>query len=342
MADIFLSYAREDEARIQPLISAFTKEGWSVFWDRHIPAGQTWRSHIGQALGDAKCVIVAWTRFSVVSSWVSEEADVGRQRGVLVPILLDTVEVPIGFRSIQVANLTEWAPGQNSPRFEQLLDDINALMAASPIANTASYQSEPGQDKQELPDRSVPRAKKSRQRSIVYAFITVILILVLGGGYWKYERGSSDIQAGAIPVYQVHDNKRLQFSISYPVNLLSLHGEAADGLSQRFVSRDGRALLILSGAPGRSTADLPELYLRQSLGANPEKPTRVVTYKIKKENWFVVSGFEQSRIWYEKTIGSSNTVVSFRLEYEESQRQLFDLVAGTMAKSFAVLPASQD
>ena len=174
MADIFLSYAREDEARIQPLISAFTKEGWSVFWDRHIPAGQTWRSHIGQALGDAKCVIVAWTRFSVVSSWVSEEADVGRQRGVLVPILLDTVEVPIGFRSIQVANLTEWAPGQNSPRFEQLLDDINALMAASPIANTASYQSEPGQDKQELPDRSVPRAKKSRQRSIVYAFITVI------------------------------------------------------------------------------------------------------------------------------------------------------------------------
>lgn len=342
MADIFLSYAREDEARVQPLISALTKAGWSVFWDRHIPAGQTWRSHIGRALADAKCVIVAWTRFSIDSSWVSEEADVGRQRGVLVPVLLDSVEVPIGFRSIQVANLTEWAPGQHSPRFEQLLDDISALIATAPTAQTTNQHTEPGQVKQELSDRPVLRRKNSRQRSLVYAFISFFLILVSAAGYWKYGRSDSDIQAGAIPVYQVHYNKRLRFSISYPVNLLSLHGESADGLSQRFVSRDGRVLLILSGAPGRSTVDLAELYARRSLADTPEKPTRVVTYKVKKDDWFVVSGYEQSRIWYEKAIGSSNTVVSFRLEYEESQRQLFDLVAGTMAKSFALLPASQE
>ena len=52
MSDIFISYAREDEARIQKLVRALEQRGLSVFWDRNIPAGQTWRSHIGKALSD--------------------------------------------------------------------------------------------------------------------------------------------------------------------------------------------------------------------------------------------------------------------------------------------------
>src|SRR5215471_16855523 len=105
MADLFISYAREDEARIRPFAYALEQQGWSVFWDRHIPAGQTWRSHIGQALIDARCVIVAWSRYSITSRWVAEEADEGLKHGMLVPVLLDSVEPPIGFRSIQAADL---------------------------------------------------------------------------------------------------------------------------------------------------------------------------------------------------------------------------------------------
>ena len=41
MGDIFISYAREDRNRIKPLAEALEKQGWSVFWDRTIPAGQT-------------------------------------------------------------------------------------------------------------------------------------------------------------------------------------------------------------------------------------------------------------------------------------------------------------
>jgi hypothetical protein len=37
MADIFLSYAREDESRVQPLADVLAQHGWSVFWDRRIP-----------------------------------------------------------------------------------------------------------------------------------------------------------------------------------------------------------------------------------------------------------------------------------------------------------------
>jgi TIR domain-containing protein len=132
MADIFISYAREDEVRIQPLVRVLETRAWSIFWDRQIPAGQTWRSYIGKALGDARCVIVAWSRDSIVSDWVSEEADVGKKRGILIPVLLDAVEPPIGFRSIQAADLTDWQSDRLSPHFEKLLHEIRGVLQATP------------------------------------------------------------------------------------------------------------------------------------------------------------------------------------------------------------------
>ena len=63
--DIFLSYAREDQVRVASVMMALEAHGWSVFWDRRIPAGQTWRSHMGQALDQARCVVVVWSEHSI-------------------------------------------------------------------------------------------------------------------------------------------------------------------------------------------------------------------------------------------------------------------------------------
>ena len=130
MADIFLSYAREDEERIKILVSALEEEGWSVFWDRRIPAGKTWQNYIGQALEEARCMIVAWSLHSVDSDWVVEEANEAKRRGLLIPILLDPVEPPLGFRGIQAADLTDWKPGTSSAHFYQLAQDIAGLIGA--------------------------------------------------------------------------------------------------------------------------------------------------------------------------------------------------------------------
>ena len=70
MPDIFFSYAHEDLERIRPIVAALESQGWTVFWDRRIPAGQTWRSYIGKALDEGKCMIVAWSRDSINSDWV--------------------------------------------------------------------------------------------------------------------------------------------------------------------------------------------------------------------------------------------------------------------------------
>jgi hypothetical protein len=100
MSNIFISYASEDLERVRPLAQALQAQGWSVFWDRTIPPGKTWRQVIGKALDEARCVLVVWSRAAIDSTWVQEEADHGREEGMLVPASIDDVRPPLGFRAI--------------------------------------------------------------------------------------------------------------------------------------------------------------------------------------------------------------------------------------------------
>lgn len=136
--DIFFSYAREDEARIAALAMAIEKRGWAVFWDRRIPAGQTWRSYLGVALTQARCVVVAWSEQSIKSQFVIDEADDGMERGILVPILLDAVRPPLGFRGIHAADLSVWSPKHPSSAFDSFLNDLEVALKANQQKDTAN------------------------------------------------------------------------------------------------------------------------------------------------------------------------------------------------------------
>ena len=94
MSDIFINYANEDRERAEVLAAALTDQGWSVFWDRTIPPGLTWREFIGKELEEASCVLVAWSEVSVKSEWVLEEALSGKKRKILIPVLFETVPPP--------------------------------------------------------------------------------------------------------------------------------------------------------------------------------------------------------------------------------------------------------
>ena len=124
MSDIFLSFASVDRERIRPLVAALGATGWSVFWDRTIPTGKTWRQVIAQEIRSCRAVIVVWSQHSVESTWVQEEAEEGKRRQVLLPILLDQVDPPFGFGSIQAADLTRWDGSAEAPAFQSLAQDI--------------------------------------------------------------------------------------------------------------------------------------------------------------------------------------------------------------------------
>ncbi len=76
MADIFISYASDDRARVKPLAEALGRKGWSVWWDRKIIAGQAFDQAIERELETARCVVVLWSAHSTASEWVKNEAAV--------------------------------------------------------------------------------------------------------------------------------------------------------------------------------------------------------------------------------------------------------------------------
>ena len=84
MTDVFISYASEDRACAEKLAGALAALGWSVWWDRKIITRQAFDQAIEHALETARSVVVLWSRHSVASEWVKNEATVAAERGVLV------------------------------------------------------------------------------------------------------------------------------------------------------------------------------------------------------------------------------------------------------------------
>src|SRR3954462_12234419 len=105
MAEIFISYKKEDAGRVIRLVEALRAEGFDVWWDHGIKAGSELDRSIHQELYSAKVVIAIWSEASVAAPWAREQATAGRNRGVLVPPKIDEVAPPLGFMMIQAANL---------------------------------------------------------------------------------------------------------------------------------------------------------------------------------------------------------------------------------------------
>ena len=61
MADIFVSYAREDRDRVHALANALAVYGWTIWWDREILAGKDFDEVIQSQLESARCVVVVWS-----------------------------------------------------------------------------------------------------------------------------------------------------------------------------------------------------------------------------------------------------------------------------------------
>jgi hypothetical protein len=131
--DIFISYSSKDRPWVEPFAKLLTSLGWSVWWDRHIPTGQSFDAVIEQHLTTARCVIVVWSQSSVTSDWVKTEAAAAKERKVLLPILIDDAKLPLEFSRAQTQCLKDWQHGSSYLGIDQLIKDITALLDRKPI-----------------------------------------------------------------------------------------------------------------------------------------------------------------------------------------------------------------
>jgi hypothetical protein len=131
MADIFISYVREDVTVAQKLAAALENHQWSVFWDRHIPSGKRFETVISEQLSSSWCVIVLWSKASIMSDYVKDEARDAYDRNLLMPALIESVQPPFGFRQIHDADLISWKGSESHLGLVGFIKDISNLFAVS-------------------------------------------------------------------------------------------------------------------------------------------------------------------------------------------------------------------
>ncbi len=143
MADVFISYARSDKARVAPLVAAIEAKGWTVWWDPEIDAGQQFDDQIEAELLAAAAVVVVWTATSVSSRWVRGEAREAADRNILVPVRFDAARLPMDVRAIHTIDLDTWNEDTGSASFQDLARALDAMIARQRKA-TAGAQSGAG------------------------------------------------------------------------------------------------------------------------------------------------------------------------------------------------------
>jgi hypothetical protein len=125
MADVFISYKREELVRAAQVARALEDEGYSTFYDvgdGGIHAGETWDKRLERELAEAKCCVVLWSARSTQSDNVRDEARRANARGILVPAFIDDCQPPIGLGLLQAANLATWCGDRSDPQWRFLVD----------------------------------------------------------------------------------------------------------------------------------------------------------------------------------------------------------------------------
>lgn len=144
MAEIFLSYSRVDRPTAQIIAEALETEGFSVWWDKILRAGQTYDEVTETMLRESHVVVVLWSQTSVKSTWVRAEATQGQRNCVLVPAMIEDAERPIMFELTQTADLIGWNGDRSDERWTTFVEDLKlALEKPKPSASTASTASDP-------------------------------------------------------------------------------------------------------------------------------------------------------------------------------------------------------
>ncbi len=185
MADIFISYKREDQeerGRVRPIAEALRAEGYDVFYDVQVPPGSSWEDVLQSKIKAARAVLVLWSQHSVESDWVKEEAEMAKHAGKLIPVFLDAVPPPFGFARIEGANLVDWDGDLTHIEWKNLVAAIKARIGAGekdvqPELTRVAYQ----------PSKTVTVAKTAPKKGgggVVKALAAVIaLALVAGIGF---------------------------------------------------------------------------------------------------------------------------------------------------------------
>ncbi|MFN8291872.1 MAG: hypothetical protein U0U70_16560 [Chitinophagaceae bacterium] len=152
----------------------------------------------------------------------------------------------------------------------------------------------------------------------------------------KNQPGGDTASAATAPVpeikYETYCNSRYGYCIDYPATLLYPQGEAPSGDGQEFKSKNADVqLLVYRDLRDNFTMDEPytiqTAYEEDARGSDPEHPKKVIVYKKLGKDFFAVSGYNNGRIFYQRTILREEGLVTSYIEYPEADSAVYNKVS---------------
>ena len=124
MAEIFISYKSERRKAAAHLAKILECYGCTVWYDYRLVKGDDFADQIDAKIKEAKAAVVLWCSRSVRSKWVSDEAALAAELGILVPAKIEPCQLRVDFRSKDYVDLTHWTGSPRDHALDPLLDAI--------------------------------------------------------------------------------------------------------------------------------------------------------------------------------------------------------------------------
>lgn len=214
MVDVFISYARSDQAEAERLAKRLTSLGLEVWLDRGLTPGLDYAREIVEKLHAASAIITCWSANATKSRWVFAEALTGLLHNNLIPITLDGTVAPIPFSTLQAISMQRWAGRARHPGWRQLLERIGVIIKRT-----------------DLPDRDLAYAQGRRPGKA--------LVLSVDGGWLSEDASNASL------VRQVAartDSEQRQQLIRYILDLSAFNNPTAILQKWLFEDRGDSAL----------------------------------------------------------------------------------------------------
>lgn len=137
MSKIFISHSSEDEDAACEIVALLTSAGLEPWLDlQEITPGDSFLERMNEGLRDASYVLVLLSSASISSRWVNKEwmAALASGSSILIPLLLETVEVPPLLRDVVYIDFRDRSSGaeQLLSFFRRELSPVGTLEAERP------------------------------------------------------------------------------------------------------------------------------------------------------------------------------------------------------------------
>lgn len=139
----------------------------------------------------------------------------------------------------------------------------------------------------------------------------------------KSERSDNGILS-----FEYYINSRFGFSVKYPSNLTGKN-ESENGDGREFFSSEGFKMTVYGSNDVSALNQTIDDIFKEELSRHKD-----VTYKVKKNNWFVISGYDEQFIYYIKKYVGKGSTNTLSMMYPSNLRDKYYDVVSAISKSF--------